>query len=219
MTEENEVDVETLWLCMNGTEESITYYNIPRVNYPLCLNVPSVSWAKDAKEIKLLAHSAPFAYSVELLAELRQEVAAHSRTLGKDWFQGFRWCFGVSDGWFINKVPIPSIRDQATCEYYSRWPNGYNAVSELWKRKWEEITNMLVTLYSSTMKIERKLTFRFSPEEIVSFLSGFTSLNAGDLVSLGSVMITNHGKNDSQDFSLRVEDFAWEVAIKSQEIR
>ncbi|HDL01886.1 MAG TPA: hypothetical protein ENH23_06610, partial [candidate division Zixibacteria bacterium] len=161
---------------------------LDRLPYPLCFNLPSSAWDIEKKAIHLLDHTVSPCLYVDLLVETGRDLFKVDQTEARSAIAGYRFCAGISDQWFIDQVALPTVRDQGTCLYYSRWPDGYNVVGSLMDIRWGDI-------YRNTFKCQignegTSSTFEpdLDPEGVISFLSGFTTLGKGDLISLGSLV-------------------------------
>ena len=132
--------MRTLWLNLSGTRESRQKTGLSRLSYPLCFNLPRSAWCIDEETaIRLFDHTVSPGLYIDLLVEIRKDLSRVNQKQAESAIAGCRWCVGVSDQWFINQVALPTVRDYATCFYYSRWPDGYNVVSPLINGNWSII--------------------------------------------------------------------------------
>ena len=159
--------------------------NLPRLPYPLCFNVPRSSWAFGSG-ITLLDRTKDFGLFIDLVVEIRSEMKNVSGRQAEDGILGYRWCAGVSDRYFLHGVTAPTVRDRGVCFYYSRFPNGYNVIGETVSTDWNQVLQIQVSFaYNGSAVTAIDIRPEHGPAEVAAFLSSISTLNPGDLISLG----------------------------------
>lgn len=198
--------MKTLWVNIAGTDASRKQHNLPKINYPLCFNLPPKSWSMTEGKIVLQPFSQIACLYLDIVFEYKENVEGNEYLL--------RFYIGASDAYFINQVMNPSVRDTGVTDYYSRWPEGYNLVSDVIPVLFDELLKKNVKVKSEGQSFDIQPAFDHSPTQIIQFLSNITSINEGDLISLGSFQIipTVHEVPSSIQIKLDA-GFEWNVEI------
>jgi len=165
------------------------------------------------KAIHLLAHTTSPSLYVDLLVEVGEDLFKVKPTYAESAIAGYRWCVGISDQWFIDQVVLPTVRDHVVCLYYSRWPDGYNVVGPLMDVKWSDIFQNHFEYQIGDERSSAIFKFDHEADGVISFISGFTTLTTGDLISLGSVVAGKPLKVFPLNITLHFRDLSWSVNI------
>jgi len=205
--------MKTLWLNLSGTPASRQAHKIQRLNYPLCYNVPQASFLVEKESIELLERTESPDVFIDLLVQVGKDLANSPISEIELAIDGYRWCVGIADKWFLEQLTSPSIRDKGVCLYYSRWPNGYNVLGPLMDVSFENLIKKRFEFIIGNEKLSTPLEFEHNPGEVTSFLSEFTTLNKGDMVSLGSVVISESITEIPVTVSILEKDYSWSIDI------
>ncbi len=205
--------MRTLWLNLSGTPAARQAHKIQRLNYPLCFNVPQSCFCVEKKSIQLSDRTTSPGLYIDLVVQVGKELTKASVSEIELAIDGYRWCVGMSDKWFLEQLTLPSIRDKGTCLYYSRWLNGYNVLGPVMGVSFEDLLNKSFEILIGNKKTPPALEFEHNLGKVISFLSDFTTLSAGDLVSLGSVVILEDLGEIPVSVSILEEDYSWSLDI------
>ncbi len=180
--------MRTFWITIGNTPASILRSGLNELNYPLAYNTPATAISFTAPNIQVLRN--PVDVLVDLCIEIKREIIPSSRFDAKEAIAGYRLCIGVGEKIFLDPLKAPpNKRDLAVAEYYSRWPNGHNLLSDIWQSSWEELIGAEINLFLGNDKSSGQIEMLHSPMKVVSFLSEFTTLKEGDVISLGCVCV------------------------------
>ncbi|MBW2053460.1 MAG: fumarylacetoacetate hydrolase family protein [Deltaproteobacteria bacterium] len=205
--------MRTLWLNLSGTPAARQAHKTQRLNYPLCFNVPQSCFCAEKKSIQLSDRTTSPGLYIDIVVQVGKDLTKASVSEIGLAIDGYRWCVGISDKWFLDQVGSPSIRDKGVCLYYSRWSNGYNVLGSLMDVSFEDLIQKRFEFIIGNEKLLTPLEFEHNPGKVISFLSDFITLSAGDLVSLGSVVILEDLGEIPVSVSILEKDYSWSVDI------
>lgn len=213
------MDLRTLWLQWGGTRQSREMLDLESLPYPLCYNVPRSAWLVNQREIFLKEMTHNYCLFVDLILEFDKFYYYKTVNERDTYSAKLHWCVGVGDDSMIENIKCPSERDIVTCSYYSRFLDGYNLISDTIKCGLDDII-----LKETKLKINNSMICD-SFEEInltcnaVDFLSGFTTLNPGDFISLGTLYCQTSKDTDFiESVEIISDNFNWKVWIIQEKI-
>ena len=165
--------------------------------------------------ILILECTKRYGFFMDLVAEINAEIKNIEGRKAAESIEGFRWCIGLSDESFIREIFFPSRRDEGTCLYYGRFPNGYNVLSRKFaSRRGSLPKKIIVSENGKELPVELNLTN--SPEDTVRFLASFTTLNPGDMVSVGSVYFRSNIQSAFSEAGVKHGSFFWSIKIDKE---
>jgi 2-keto-4-pentenoate hydratase/2-oxohepta-3-ene-1,7-dioic acid hydratase in catechol pathway len=207
--------VRTLWLQFGGTEAVRKALGIPLLPYPLSYCVPRSSWEVEKSAILVLECTKRYGLCIDLVAEINDEIKNIGKRKAEESIEGFRWCIGLSDESFIREISFSSRRDEGACLYYGRFPNGYNVLSRKIAGEWGSLPKrIIVSENGEGFPVELNLTHSF--EATVRFLASFTTLNPGDMVSVGSVYFRSNIQSAFSEAGVKHGKFFWSIKIDKE---
>ena len=208
--------MRTLWLSFNGTSEAEAYFELPMLNYPLCYNIPSISWAEEQDQIRLNPQIETFAIHLDIMVEVDSVVS--KKAVSDSDIRGYRPCIGIADTGMLekNRPEWSTARDVVVNHYYSRFYEASNIVGpHLPVKDYDELIEQLIQFTCNSEEMELPLNLRFSSYDVLTFLADFTTLNPGDMVSLGSVWIGNFQQRQNVQCKLELLGQSFAVRISN----
>jgi len=197
--------LSTLWLQLGGNEYENKRLGIPELGYPLCYNTPFNSW-NYGNDMVLWPYTKRYAICIDILVEICQYTKKIPENEVSKYLFGYRYCIGIADLTIGDTIVNPSERDTITALYYARFPEGYNKVSKLFPYDFHNSfilpKNVEVIIQGEKRRIAPSMIHK--PTYIVAFLSSFTTLNPGDLVSVGCFCYWE--QPDLQRLAVRLEE-------------
>ena len=201
-----------------ATDDARHQYGLEKLNYPLCYNLPSPAWSLDTDSIQLHWPDSNGLIYIDLLVQLKQGLANATAAQAEQAIAGYNWCIGISDPWHIDRVLHPTARDEGVCLYYSRWPDGYNAVGPQIDLDWRKLNTKRAEFIIGEQRHNKALQFDQTPPELLAFMSEFTTLNQGDLISLGSVICGEQITNTPCQITVIYDKQEWKIALSASNI-
>lgn len=208
--------MRTLWLQFGGSAAVNDILGIPHLTYPLCYNIPWASWRLESNHLRLRRDTKGAAVFFDLVVEINRDLKNTGEPAASRAIEGFRYCLGISDNTFLDTVSSPTIRDRITCMYYSRFPEGYNNLSQLLTDSYEDLCKEDIDVAFDQAQISTKIDLNHKPEGVLAFLSGITTLNAGDLVSLGSFLCLQNFDLSNQRMILSGPRTEWSLIFNKE---
>jgi hypothetical protein len=197
--------MRTLWLQWGGNKDLLNSFRLPLLPYPLCYNIPRTAWSDSLDSISIIKNE-PFCIYIDLLAEVQTNIGPKNRdTLSKNILRSYRICVGIGQKAIDVEIESPTMRDIGVWHYYSRFPDNSNLVSRPAPVNGiDDILNQLA-IHINGQSISMN-TENFIGGKTLSFLAGFTTLQPGDLVSLGTLLFHHEAEKRQLDITFAFGD-------------
>ena len=204
--------MRTLWLQWGGNVDLADSFGLSNLQYPLCYNIPRTAWSEDQKTIFLYFKN-PFSIYADLLVELDKTVGpSNTDTMVAQFIRSYRICIGKAEKAISSIIDGPTVRDIVVGQYYSRFHDNSNLISKpLYTDNINTIfkdIDIQINGQSFPINVEHSLGDRTIP-----FLSKFTTLNPGDLVSLGTLIFKNKLMDRELSIDITIDNWYHSVSI------
>jgi 2-keto-4-pentenoate hydratase/2-oxohepta-3-ene-1,7-dioic acid hydratase in catechol pathway len=176
-----------LWLCEANYRSVEEMEGISPRPHMLAYQAPATSLTEGGPVI-LSPRARKIACSCELAIELERAVYQADDTVAAQAIQGYRVLVGVRDSAPFEEVPDPTPRDEGVCVYYARWADTFNCVGPLVPiaRAHDPYNaQMQVEISGFAPVLTRTGDYLHQAPAVIAALSQFTTLQPGDIVSLG----------------------------------
>ena len=178
-----------LWLLEGNFKETERVEGVPARPYPLAFRCPPTALSTEGESIKL----EPFARTISCCCELAVVVdrSAHriDEATAADHIRGYRVMISLRDSSHLDRLALPTARDKGVCEYYGRWNDGFNCLSQVFLPHSEagDLYNRAVRLDITDIgQVTANTTsLVLRAPGVLSFLSQFLTLQSGDIIALG----------------------------------
>lgn len=203
--------MRTLWLQWGGNKNLLNSFRLPLLPYPLCYNIPRTAWSDSLDSIIILKNE-PFCIYIDLIAELQTDIGPTNRdTLSNNIVRSYRFCVGKGEKAIDVEIESPTMRDIGVGNYYSRFGDNSNLVSKPAPVNGiNDIFNkMIIHINGHSNSVVNE---NFLGEKTIFFLAKFTTLQPGDLVSLGTLIFHNEADRRQLNISLDLDD--WHTCYK-----
>ena len=204
--------MRTLWLQWGGNKELLNQFGLPKLDYPLCYNIPRTAWTESNSTLQL-SNQDEYQLFIDMLLEVDKTISPSNNNLSiDDIIRSYRMCLGVAQPFSTDTVDSPTIRDEVVGIYYSRFSDQSNKISPpINSKKIDTIINRTeIRCNHNSLNIEIE---NFIGIQTITFLSQFTTLHPGDFISLGTLIFVNEFHKSSAKFEIKFEDWHQEFTI------
>ena len=207
--------MRTLWLQWGGNVDLADSFGLPHLKYPLCYNIPRTAWSDDQKTIFLSFKNA-FSIYVDLLIELDKTIGpSNADTTADQFIRSYRICIGKAEKASESIIDGPTVRDIVVGQYYSRFHDKSNLISKPFYteniRTIFKNINIKINGQSFPISVENFLEYK-----TIHFLSKFTTLHPGDLVSLGTLMFQSELMERKFTINTSIDNWRYSVSISER---
>jgi 2-keto-4-pentenoate hydratase/2-oxohepta-3-ene-1,7-dioic acid hydratase in catechol pathway len=176
-----------VWLCEANYRDAEKLEGIPARPHVMAYQAPYSSLTVGGPVI-LPARATAIACTCELAVEIDCEVYEADEASAVAAIRGYRVLAAFRDESPFEEVILPTARDRGVCDYYARWGDTFNCVSELIS------ADQVANLYDAGMSIQvtgydavhtSAADYLHRAPAAIAALSGFLTLQPGDIISLG----------------------------------
>jgi 2-keto-4-pentenoate hydratase/2-oxohepta-3-ene-1,7-dioic acid hydratase in catechol pathway len=181
------IDCWHLWLCEANYREVEALEGIPPRPHVLAYQAPASSLTEGGPVI-LPERARTISCSCELAVEIDGTVYQADKSEAARAIRGYRVLAGFRDSAIYEEVPQPTPRDAGVSVYYARWADTFNCVGHLVP------SAQVGNAYDAEMRIEidgftpvltHSADYLHHAPAAIAMLSRFTTLQPGDIISLG----------------------------------
>jgi len=177
-------DFRHVWLCEANYRDVEKLEGVPPRPHVMAYQAPYTS-VTEGGPVRLPARATGMAVSCELAVEIDCEVHEADEKMAAGAIRGFRVLAGFRDASVIEEVILPTARDYGVCDYYARWGDTFNCVSELLQSDNPYDAAMTVQIDGLDAVTTSTADYLHHAPAAIAALSQFLTLQPGDIISLG----------------------------------
>lgn len=183
--------MKNYWVTFANTNFDARRLNVEKLPYPLSMHVPGLAFSND-NIVKVSAKTKKFEIGVELAFRIGEDIFQQSKEDAQRVVETCHLAVSVTNSYHIDgirsRVVTPSDQDEADSEYYTRWWEGSNSISEKLDCSWEGLIGKEVTMEGDGFHQSGKTDYFHSPADIVHFISNINKLYKGTYICLGHIL-------------------------------
>lgn len=178
------------WVTFANTNYDALRLDVARLNYPLSMHVPQLAFSAD-NVISVSEKTEKFQIGVELAVKLRSDIFCESKEAAAKAIESCHLAISVTNSFHIDgirsRIVTPSDQDEADSEYYTRWWEKSNSISEELDSCFESLAGREIELEGRGFHRSGNIEYFHSPAEIVHFVSNINRLYKGTFICLGHI--------------------------------
>lgn len=179
------------WVTFANTNYDAKRLGVQRLQYPLAMHVPALAFST-GNVINVSRKTDVFELGVELAVKVGKDVFQKHEKESKSVIASYHLVISATNKYHINgiksRIVTPSDQDGADSEYYTRWWEGSNSISEEVPSAWDEIHGKDIELTGDGFSGKDKVKYYHSPADIIHFISNFNKLVEDTYVCIGHIL-------------------------------
>lgn len=179
------------WVTFANTNYDAKRLSVQRLQYPLTMHVPALAFST-GNVINVSRKTDVFELGVELAVKVGKDVFQMPEKESKSAVESYHLVVSATNKYHINgiksRVVTPSVQDEADSEYYTRWWEGSNSISEEIPFAWEHIYGKDIELTGDCFSKKDKVKYYHSPAAIIHFISNLNKLYKDSFICIGHIL-------------------------------
>lgn len=177
-------DFRHVWLCEANYRDVERLEGIPIRPHVMAYEAPYTSLTEGGP-VQLPARASGIDVTCELAVEVDCEVHEADEATAAGAIRGYRVLAAFRDSSVIEEVVLPTARDHGVCDYYARWGDTFNCLSELLQAENPYDGEMTIQIDGFDTVATSATDYLHRAPAAISALSQFLTLQPGDIISLG----------------------------------
>lgn len=178
------------WVTFANTDYDASRLDVARLSYPLSMHVPQLAFSED-NVISVSEKTEKFQVGVELAVKLRSDIFCESKESASKAIESCHLAISVTNSFHIDgirsRIVTPSDQDEADSEYFTRWWEANNSISEKLDSDFEDLAGREIEFEGKGFHQSANIEYFHSPAEIVHFVSNINRLYKGTYICLGHI--------------------------------